>query len=65
MCILTWTLFSFHSCTVSAPGKILVAGGYLVLERPNIGITLAASSRFFASVCEQVHVPVLEDEEID
>lgn len=40
--------------TVSAPGKILIAGGYLVLERPNIGITLAATSRFYATVCEQV-----------
>jgi hypothetical protein len=44
--------------TVSAPGKILVAGGYLVLERPNIGITLAATSRFYATVCEQVSLPV-------
>ena len=47
-------MFGQNCSTVSAPGKILVAGGYLVLERPNIGITLGASSRFFVSVCEQV-----------
>ncbi|CAN0295089.1 unnamed protein product, partial [Discosporangium mesarthrocarpum] len=34
----------------SAPGKVLVAGGYLVLERPNIGVVLAATSRFHTSV---------------
>ncbi|CAM9794975.1 unnamed protein product [Ectocarpus sp. 6 AP-2014] len=42
----------FRCCsrTVSAPGKILVAGGYLVLDRPNIGVVLAATARFFTSV---------------
>lgn len=37
------------------PGKVLVAGGYLVLETPNAGIVLGSdgeggSSRFFASI---------------
>ena len=44
--------------TVSAPGKVLVAGGYLVLDRPNVGVVLAATARFFTSVRwtqEQVH----------
>lgn len=36
--------------TVSAPGKVLVAGGYLVLDRPNVGVVLAATARFFSSV---------------
>lgn len=36
--------------TVSAPGKVLVAGGYLVLDRPNVGVVLAATARFFTSV---------------
>ena len=41
--------------TVCCPGKVLVAGGYLVLESPNPGIVLGSdgeggSSRFFASV---------------
>lgn len=45
--------------TVSAPGKVLVAGGYLVLDRPNVGVVLAATARFFTSVKwtqEQVHL---------
>ena len=41
--------------TVCCPGKVLVAGGYLVLESPNPGVVLGSdgelgSSRFFASV---------------
>lgn len=36
--------------TVSAPGKVLIAGGYLVLDRPNVGVVLAATARFFTSV---------------
>ena len=30
----------------SAPGKVLVCGGYLVLERPHQGLVLSLSSRF-------------------
>ena len=37
------------SC-ISAPGKVLIAGGYLVLEHPNLAITLATSSRFYTTV---------------
>jgi len=37
--------------TVSAPGKALIAGGYLVLESPNPGVVLAAEGcRFHATV---------------
>mmetsp|Transcript_37671 Transcript_37671/g.78917 ORF Transcript_37671/g.78917 Transcript_37671/m.78917 type:complete len:494 (-) Transcript_37671:400-1881(-) len=36
--------------TVSAPGKILLAGGYLVLEAPNAGFVIAADKRFYTSV---------------
>ncbi|KAL7529647.1 hypothetical protein ACHAXR_003071 [Thalassiosira sp. AJA248-18] len=37
--------------TVSAPGKALVAGGYLVLESPNPGVVLAAEGcRFHTTV---------------
>jgi len=35
--------------TVSAPGKVLIAGGYLVLEQPNVGIVLAANGCSFHS----------------
>nr|UWY16154.1 phosphomevalonate kinase [Dioscorea composita] len=34
----------------SAPGKVLVTGGYLVLERPNPGIVLSTTARFYAIV---------------
>ncbi|KVH95774.1 GHMP kinase, C-terminal domain-containing protein [Cynara cardunculus var. scolymus] len=32
----------------SAPGKVLMTGGYLVLERPNAGIVLSTNARFYA-----------------
>lgn len=35
---------------VSAPGKVLLAGGYLVLDPLYTGLVVATSSRFFASV---------------
>lgn len=31
---------------MSAPGKVLLAGGYLVLERLNMGLVLSTSARF-------------------
>ena len=39
------------SCRVaSAPGKVLMTGGYLILERPNGGIVLSTNARFYAIV---------------
>lgn len=35
---------------VSAPGKVLLAGGYLVLDRSYTGLVVATSSRFFCAV---------------
>ena len=35
---------------VSAPAKVLVAGGFLVLERPHTGTVLALDARFYAAV---------------
>jgi len=40
----------FTFVTTSAPGKVLVSGGYLVLESPNIGLVLAVDSRFHSTV---------------
>lgn len=37
--------------TVSAPGKVLIAGGYLVLEQSNTGVTIATTSRFYTTIC--------------
>ncbi|KAM6556560.1 hypothetical protein CsatB_003579 [Cannabis sativa] len=41
---------------VSAPGKVLMTGGYLILERPNPGLVLSTSARFYAIV-----KPLLEE----
>ena len=38
--------------TVSSPGKVLLTGAYLVLERPNAGLVISTSARFFASTKE-------------
>ncbi|ODN73074.1 phosphomevalonate kinase [Cryptococcus amylolentus CBS 6039] len=35
---------------ISSPGKVLVAGGYLVLDRAYSGLVVATSSRFYSSV---------------
>ncbi|XP_022736388.1 phosphomevalonate kinase, peroxisomal-like isoform X3 [Durio zibethinus] len=40
----------------SAPGKVLLTGGYLILERPNAGIVLSTNARFYAIV-----KPIYED----
>ena len=34
----------------SALGKVLMTGGYLIMERPNVGIVLSTSARFYAIV---------------
>ena len=49
--------------TVSAPGKALIAGGYLVLEAPNVGVTISSTSRFFTSVkvLPQAKAPMIEN----
>lgn len=36
--------------TISAPGKALIAGGYVVLDPNNVGLTVAVGSRFYCSV---------------
>lgn len=40
------------SC-ISAPGKLLIAGGYVVLEHPNLAITISTSSRFYTIIKSQ------------
>lgn len=37
-----------RSTVVSAPGKVLLTGGYLVTERPNAGAVLTLDARFYA-----------------
>lgn len=38
-----------QAVTVSAPGKILLAGGYLVLESPNVGVVIGVDKRFYTT----------------
>lgn len=38
---------------VSAPGKVLIAGGYLVLDPKYSGIVVSTSSRFYTVIQEQ------------
>ncbi|KAF8441510.1 ribosomal protein S5 domain 2-type protein [Boletus edulis BED1] len=40
---------------VSAPGKVLIAGGYLILDQKYTGLVISASSRFYAVIqdCQQ------------
>ncbi len=35
---------------MSAPGKVLVAGGYLVMERPNVGVVISSTARFYTTI---------------
>ncbi|KAJ3181817.1 phosphomevalonate kinase [Irineochytrium annulatum] len=36
--------------TISAPGKVLIAGGYLVLDRDYTGLVVGADARFYSTV---------------
>ncbi len=51
--VVSYTLHRWNApendITVSAPGKALIAGGYLVLEHPNVGIVISCTSRFYAT----------------
>ena len=38
------------SVVCSAPGKVLLAGGYLILDRPHAGTVLALDARFYSGV---------------
>ncbi|KAJ3340372.1 phosphomevalonate kinase [Gonapodya sp. JEL0774] len=39
---------TFHQSVVTAPGKVLVVGGYLVLSPEHSGLVLSTTSRFYA-----------------
>lgn len=40
----------FAYSVASAPGKVLITGGYIILERPNAGLVLSTNARFYAIV---------------
>lgn len=53
------------STVVSSPGKVLLAGGYLVLDPHYQGVVVATSSRFYTAVLDaavppqtRVHTPI-------
>ena len=39
-----------HTTVVSSPGKVLIAGGYLVLDPKYSGTVISTSSRFYTAV---------------
>lgn len=41
-----------HTTVVSSPGKVLLAGGYLVLDPRYPGVVVSTSSRFYTVVSE-------------
>ncbi|KAI8618202.1 Phosphomevalonate kinase [Chytriomyces sp. MP71] len=43
-----------HSTCVSAPGKVLVCGGYLVLDPQYSGLVIGTDSRFFSTVSARI-----------
>ncbi|GAV74565.1 GHMP_kinases_N domain-containing protein [Cephalotus follicularis] len=46
----------------SAPGKVLMTGGYLILERPNAGIVLSTNARFYGWTDVKLTSPQLSRE---
>ena len=40
---------------VSSPGKVLLAGGYLVLDPQYSGVVVSTSSRFYTVVSDAAH----------
>ena len=36
----------------SAPGKVLIVGGYLILEKQNKGIVISTTARFYSTIQE-------------
>jgi phosphomevalonate kinase len=43
------------SIVVSAPGKVLLAGGYLVLDPAYSGVVVSTSSRFYSVISRGTH----------
>jgi hypothetical protein len=43
-------LLPMATTCVSAPGKVLLAGGYLVLDRAHAGVVVSTSARFYTAI---------------
>lgn len=42
-----------RTTTVSSPGKVLIAGGYLVLDPSYSGVVVSTSSRFYTVIQDE------------
>jgi len=42
-----------HTTVISAPGKVLIAGGYLVLDPAYSGVVVSTSSRFYTALRDE------------
>jgi phosphomevalonate kinase len=49
---------NYSKTTVSTPGKVLITGGYLVLEQKFSGIVIATNARFFTTCGTPLHKPI-------
>lgn len=47
-------VMSYKTTVVSAPGKVLIAGGYLVLDPAYPGLVIATDSRFYTVIQDSV-----------
>ena len=54
-CNLLWSMPT-RETTVSAPGKVLIAGGYLVLDPAYTGLVLATNARFYTNAVSYTHL---------
>lgn len=46
-----------RTTVISAPGKVLVAGGYLVLDPAYSGVVVSTSSRFYTAIRDEPALP--------
>lgn len=53
LCIFVTLSTMSHTTIVSAPGKVLLTGGYLVLDPTYTGLVIATSSRFYSVIRSQ------------
>lgn len=54
------TKIEIDRVVTSAPGKVLITGGYLILERPNSGLVLSTNARFYA-IIKPLHHEIKSD----
>src|SRR4051812_25260903 len=48
--VFVFPLIMASTVCCSAPGKVLITGGYLILERPHAGLVLTVNARFYTII---------------